>query len=87
MHHSLTVDLCVGIRDGCPVTYLITADNQAEFSFGGVRDGVTCAFEPASLRAFLMLGAEALAEMEGRKPGPRDDRATLALVTAGGQSV
>lgn len=66
MHGSVTVDMCIGIRAGCPITYLITADNQAEFSFGGPRDGCHYAFASASLREFLRLGTEALAKLDAR---------------------
>jgi hypothetical protein len=66
MHDSLTVDMCVGIRKDCPVSYLITPDNQVEFSFGGVREGFHYAFDAASLRDFLVIGAEALAELDAR---------------------
>lgn len=84
MHDHVTVDMCVSIRSGCPITYLITADNQAEFSFGG---GCHYAFEAAALRAFLKLGAEALAEVEAQsEQALSDDRATPALVQAGGTS-
>jgi hypothetical protein len=66
MQDSLTVDMCVGIRNGCPVGYLITADGQVEFSFGGARDGFYYAFDAASLRNFLTIGAEALAELDAQ---------------------
>lgn len=66
MHHSLTVDMCIGVRKGCPVGYLITADGQVEFSFGGIRDGFYYAFDAVSLRDFLVVGAEALAELDAR---------------------
>jgi hypothetical protein len=87
MHDTVTVDMCVGIRQGCPIDYLITADNQTEFSFGGQLDGFHFAFDAAALRAFLKVGAEALAEMEGQaEQGQTDDQATLALVANGGPS-
>jgi hypothetical protein len=66
MHDSLTVDMCVGIRKGCPLSYLITADGQVEFSFGGARDGFYYAFDASSLRDFLVVGAEALAELDAQ---------------------
>jgi hypothetical protein len=88
MHNSLTVDMCVDIRKDCPIDYLITADNQAEFSFGGPKGGCHYAFDAAALRAFLKLGVEALAEIDGRtEQGQSADCTTRALVTTGGQSV
>ena len=73
MHGGVTVDICVGIRAGCPITYLVTADNQAEFSLGGPRDGCQYAFDAASLREFLRLGAEALARLDARIPPKEAD--------------
>lgn len=64
MYESLTVDMCVGIRKDCPITYLVTADKQAEFSFGGRGNACHYAFDAPALRAFLRIGAEALAELE-----------------------
>lgn len=56
--------MCVGIRADCPITFQVTADKQAEFSFGGKRDGFHYAFDAAALRTFLHAGAQALAELE-----------------------
>jgi hypothetical protein len=64
MQDRLTVDMCVGIRADCPVTYQVTADKQAEFSFGGSRDGFHYAFDAPALRTFLRVGTQALAELE-----------------------
>jgi hypothetical protein len=85
MHGNVTVDMCVGIRGGCPITYLITADNQAEFSLGGPRDGCHYAFDAASLREFLRLGGEALARLDAR-PLPVETDCTATEVEAGCRS-
>lgn len=77
MHPALTVDMCVGIRDGCPMSYHISADQQAELSFGGSRDGCHYAFDAGALKQLLKLGAEALAEIEA---GLRVKTATAELV-------
>lgn len=61
---KITVDTCVGIQKDCPVGYLINPDTQIEFSFGRERADFHVAFVPGSLREFLRLGAEALAELE-----------------------
>ena len=86
MYHNLTVDMCVGIRKNCPISYLITADNQAEFSFGDQRDGFHYAFDAAALRAFLKVGAEALAELEGTAADDTEATAVSELVTIGRRS-
>jgi hypothetical protein len=31
--HNLTVNACIGVRDGCGMKYLINADGHAQFSF------------------------------------------------------
>jgi hypothetical protein len=64
MQDRLTVDMCVGIRADCPITYHVTADKQAEFTFGGTRDGFHYAFDATALRTFLQAGTQALAELE-----------------------
>jgi hypothetical protein len=85
MHEIVTVDMCVSIRSECPTDYLVIADNQAEFSFGGQHSGFHHAFDVDALRAFLKIGAEALAELEGQVNQLNDGRATLVAVTAGEQ--
>lgn len=66
MPDNLTVDTCVGVRKGCPISFLITACDQAEFSFGGQRNGFHFSFDQVSLRALLMVGAQALSQMEAQ---------------------
>jgi hypothetical protein len=65
MNSNPTVDVCVGIHGGCPISYLITRDKQeAEFSFGTEHDGFHYVFDQVALRTFLRLGAQVLEEME-----------------------
>lgn len=65
MHSAMSVDTCVTIREACPVEYIISGQ-YVEFSYGSLQKGFHFSFEPAALRKFLMLGAEALAEIETR---------------------
>jgi len=72
----MTVDLCVSVRTGCPIMYLVTADKQVEFSFGGLQAGCHYAFDAGALRAFIGVAAEALAEMDGPAAPKQIDGAT-----------
>lgn len=67
MHTSLTVNTCVTIRKGCPMTWHLGSDNQAEFSFGGQRDGFDFVFDAEALRELLTLGTKALGELDARR--------------------
>jgi len=65
MNDTVIVDICVSIRTGCPIMYLVTADKQVEFTFGGLQSGCHYTFDAGALRSFIGVAAEALAELDG----------------------
>jgi hypothetical protein len=65
MPEAVIVDMCVSIRNDCPIMYLVTADKQVEFTFGGLQSGCHYAFDAGALRSFIGVAAEALAELDG----------------------
>lgn len=75
MPDSLTVNVCVTVRADCPIRYITTTSDQAEFSFGGPRDGYDFAFDRTALTTFLALGADALAELDARATHEPADQA------------
>lgn len=64
MHQDLTASLCVTVRSGCPLRFHLGRDGEAEFAFGGQRDGFELVFETKPLRELVKLGAEALCQMD-----------------------
>lgn len=74
LYSDLTVDMCVSVGKACPITYLVTADHQVEFSFGGRPQGFHYAFDADALRQFVMLGGRALLELaDGTRVQPDQD--------------
>jgi hypothetical protein len=63
MNSNLTVNACIGIRDGCGMKYLINADGQVEFSFGSTRYPFEVTFDPPALRHFVELAGNALTQV------------------------
>jgi hypothetical protein len=82
MRETMTVDMCVSIRTGCPIMYLVTADKQVEFSFGGLQSGCHYAFDAGALRTFIGVAAEALAELNG-PAAPTQSPETTSNTAAG----
>jgi hypothetical protein len=56
MDYNMTVNACIGVYDGCVMTYLINPDRQIEFSFGSsTRYPFELLFAVPALRHFVEL--------------------------------
>lgn len=61
MNSNMTVNACIGVYDGCVISYLINPDGQIEFSFGSsTRYPFELLFTAPALRHFVELAGDAL---------------------------
>ena len=60
MDENLTVNACIGVREGCGVKWLVNPDGQIEFSLGSPRHPIELAFDLPALRHFVELAGVAL---------------------------
>lgn len=70
MSDDVKVSSYVSIRDGCPIRFRVNDSDDVEFSLGGLRDPFEFVFQRAALRQFILLGSEALREMDTLKEKP-----------------
>jgi hypothetical protein len=64
MNTDLKVSSYVIIGDDCPMRFRVNDYDDVEFGFGSERDPFEFVFHRESLRKFIILGSEALCEMD-----------------------
>lgn len=63
---NLVVSSYVIVKEGCPVVFAVDGPDQVEIRCGVVpSDAFEFVMQREALRSFVMLGAEALREMDG----------------------
>lgn len=63
MDSNLTVNACIGVRDGCGMRYLVDQDGHIEFSLGATRYPFELVFDVPALRHFMELAGNALEQV------------------------
>jgi hypothetical protein len=72
---NLKISSYVTISEGCPMRFRVNSSDDVEFSFGDIRSPFEFVFDNEALRAYLALGAEALAEMEAMRNTEQEPQA------------
>lgn len=60
---DLTINQCVGVRDGCPMEYSVNGEGQIEMSLGRAHQSVELIFDPLALRQFMEMAGSALEQV------------------------
>lgn len=64
MNADLRVSSYVSIRAGCAMRFRVNDYDDVEFGFGSERDPFEFVFQREALRNFLIIGSEALCQMD-----------------------
>lgn len=98
---TVCVDFSADIGNNCTMAHSVDTSDFAAFTFGDDTDSVELSFTAEALRAFLKIGTEALAAMDGLSAGEQAAKAErraasqvhqqepvqeIELVTTGGRS-
>lgn len=70
MNTDLKVSSYVSIKDGCAMRFRVIDHDDVEFGFGSSRDPFEFVFQREALRRFIILGSEALCEMDALREKP-----------------